>query len=68
MRIAGNVPFPDARPHPVNPVFANKASHWWDGSEVYGTDAAQADRTAGGSEAPAQRRRATCRRTPAGRR
>ena len=42
MRISGNVPFPDERPHPVNPVFANSASHWWDGSEVYGTDAAQA--------------------------
>jgi hypothetical protein len=24
------------------PVFANSASHWWDGSEVYGTDAKKA--------------------------
>lgn len=42
MRIAGNVPFTSDRPTPVNPAFANIASHWWDGSEVYGSDAARA--------------------------
>ncbi len=41
MRIAGNVGFPDGRPNPMGPVFANQASQWWDGSEVYGTDALQ---------------------------
>ena len=40
MRISGNVDF--SGPAPVNPVFANIASHWWDGSEVYGSDAARA--------------------------
>jgi hypothetical protein len=38
MRIAGNVPFPDGRPNPMGPVFGNKVSHWWDSSEIYGTD------------------------------
>ena len=42
MRIAGNVAYPAAGPTPVNPVFGNLASHWWDGSEVYGSDAARA--------------------------
>ncbi|MEU2562761.1 peroxidase family protein [Streptomyces longispororuber] len=34
MRFAENetLPVPDGRP----PLFANTASHWWDGSEVYG--------------------------------
>ena len=38
MRIAGNVA---AGVDPVDGterLFANAASHWWDGSEVYGTD------------------------------
>ncbi len=35
MRIAGNIPHPQAK----DPwVFANEVSHWWDGSEVYGSD------------------------------
>jgi hypothetical protein len=40
MRIAGNV----ARgvdPDGTERLFANAASHWWDGSEVYGSDAVQ---------------------------
>jgi hypothetical protein len=40
MRIAGNVDLEGGGP--VEPVFANIASHWWDGSEVYGSDAARA--------------------------
>jgi hypothetical protein len=40
MRIAGNIPegggnLPDGSPLPL---FKNQVSHWWDGSEVYGTD------------------------------
>ncbi len=42
MRIAGNVPFADGGRGTGHPVFANLASHWWDGSEVYGSDAARA--------------------------
>ena len=42
MRIAGNVPLADRRRDGTQRLFANTASHWWDGSEVYGTDAAQA--------------------------
>jgi hypothetical protein len=42
MRIGGNVPYTADRQTPVSPVFANIASHWWDGSEVYGSDVARA--------------------------
>ena len=41
MRIAGNIPFPDARPNAMGPVFANRTTPWWDGSEVYGADQAK---------------------------
>ena len=41
MRIAGNIPFPDDRPNPMGPVFPNNTTPWWDGSEVYGADAAK---------------------------
>jgi hypothetical protein len=41
MRIAGNIPFPDDRPNPMGPVFPNNTTQWWDGSEVYGADAAK---------------------------
>jgi hypothetical protein len=41
MRIAGNIRDEDHGAKPMDPVFANLASHWWDGSEVYGTDSAQ---------------------------
>lgn len=41
MRIAGNVGAP--RSDPNRPIlFANAASHWWDGSEVYGADSKKA--------------------------
>jgi hypothetical protein len=38
MRIAGNVSLDGAGQH----LFGNATSHWWDGSEVYGSDAAAA--------------------------
>ena len=41
MRIAGNIPFPDQRPNRMSPVFGNDTTPWWDGSEVYGADAAK---------------------------
>ncbi|WP_448628512.1 peroxidase family protein [Geodermatophilus sp. URMC 64] len=41
MRIAGNRHREDGS-GAGHLVFGNDASHWWDGSEVYGTDAAQA--------------------------
>ncbi|GIJ56941.1 peroxidase family protein [Virgisporangium aurantiacum] len=41
MRIAGNRPLPPLGPA-VTPRFANEASHWWDASEVYGSDEATA--------------------------
>jgi hypothetical protein len=39
MRIAGNQT--RVAPDGTELLFANAASHWWDGSEVYGADAAQ---------------------------
>jgi heme peroxidase/catalase len=39
MRIAGNV---EVERTPLSPAFENTISHWWDGSEVYGADAATA--------------------------
>ncbi len=42
MRIGDNVRADEQGAAPMAPVFANLASHWWDGSEVYGTDATQA--------------------------
>jgi heme peroxidase/catalase len=40
MRIAGNETF-QIGPDGTERLFANAASHWWDGSEVYGSDAAK---------------------------
>jgi len=40
MRIAGNKALSVA-PDGTERLFANDASHWWDGSEVYGSDAAK---------------------------
>lgn len=40
MRIAGNKALSD-RADGTEQLFANAASHWWDGSEVYGSDAAE---------------------------
>jgi hypothetical protein len=40
MRIAGNVALSER--DGLQRAFANKASHWWDGSEIYGANLAQA--------------------------
>jgi hypothetical protein len=50
MRIAGNIGYPDERPNPMGPVFGNKTSPWWDGSEVYGSDADKAARLREGAK------------------
>ena len=62
MRISGNIPHPGAK----DPwLFANTTSHWWDGSEVYGSDAERARALRDGAQDPA-RRTATCRTTSSG--
>jgi Animal haem peroxidase/Catalase len=38
MRIAGNVSLGEDQPDGSGLVFENQVSHWWDGSEVYGSD------------------------------
>ena len=38
MRIAGNVPATKDPADGLGPRFKNKVSHWWDGSEVYGSN------------------------------
>jgi hypothetical protein len=38
MRIAGNISVGDDQPNGPELLFKNQVSHWWDGSEVYGTD------------------------------
>jgi hypothetical protein len=43
MRIAGNVSIDAAGPDGMERLFPNAASHWWDGSEIYGSDAAKAE-------------------------
>jgi len=50
MRIAGNIPWADNRPNPMSPVFPNGTTPWWDGSEVYGADAAKASRLRDGAK------------------
>jgi hypothetical protein len=40
MRISGNISLRDGTDG-TQQLFANAASHWWDGSEVYGCDAAR---------------------------
>jgi hypothetical protein len=50
MRIAGNISYPDGRPNPMSPVFGNKTTPWWDGSEVYGADAEKAARLREGAK------------------
>ncbi|MGH2743037.1 MAG: peroxidase family protein, partial [Thermoleophilaceae bacterium] len=42
MRIAGNVSLGEDRADGLQRLFANSASHWWDGSEVYGADSVKA--------------------------
>ena len=41
MRIAGDLPLGEDRPDGLQ-RFANSVSHWWDASEVYGSDAVKA--------------------------
>jgi hypothetical protein len=43
MRISGNVEFSPTAPGQAPILFANAASHWWDGSEVYGPDEKKAN-------------------------
>jgi hypothetical protein len=50
MRIAGNIPYPDDSQNPLRPVFRNKTTPWWDGSEVYGADADKAGRLREGAK------------------
>ena len=50
MRIAGNIPYAEAGPNPMRPVFGNTTSHWWDGSEVYGADADKANQLREGAK------------------
>ncbi|MCA1851193.1 MAG: catalase, partial [Beggiatoa sp.] len=42
MRIAGNISLGEDRPDGLQRLFPNDASHWWDGSEVYGADSVKA--------------------------
>ncbi|HEX6374515.1 MAG TPA: peroxidase family protein [Allosphingosinicella sp.] len=49
MRIAGNVSAADDAADGTQRLFANQASHWWDGSEIYGSDKAKAQKLRRGS-------------------
>jgi hypothetical protein len=51
MRIAGNVSVGGTLPDGSElPLFRNQVSHWWDGSEVYGTDEKAAGRLRDGAK------------------
>ncbi len=50
MRIAGNESLCGDSPDAPEGPFANAVSHWWDGSEVYGTDQASADKLRDGAK------------------
>ena len=50
MRIAGNIPFPGHEPSEMSPVFPNNTTPWWDGSEVYGADAAKSNQLREGAK------------------
>ena len=50
MRIAGNIGLGPDRPDGAQRLFANAASHWWDGSEIYGSDAGTATRLREGAK------------------
>jgi hypothetical protein len=50
MRIAGNVPARMDPPDGLGPRFENQVSHWWDGSEVYGSDGGSARRLRDGAK------------------
>ncbi|PVB60099.1 peroxidase family protein [Labrenzia sp. 011] len=47
MRIAGDRPL--GAGDEMNPVFGNIVSHWWDGSEIYGSSLQKAERLRDGS-------------------
>jgi hypothetical protein len=50
MRIAGNIPFPGHAATGMSPVFPNNITPWWDGSEVYGADAAKGNQLREGAK------------------
>lgn len=50
MRIAGNIPFRGPGRNPMNPVFPNATTPWWDGSEVYGADLAKSNQLREGAK------------------
>jgi Animal haem peroxidase/Catalase len=50
MRISGNVPADPDPPDGLGPRFNNQVSHWWDASEVYGSDADSAGRLRAGAK------------------
>jgi hypothetical protein len=50
MRIAGNIPFAGPADNPMNPVFQNAATPWWDSSELYGADAATGNKVREGAK------------------
>ncbi len=61
MRIAGNDSVGGTLPDGSElPLFANQASHWWDGSEVYGTDEEAARNRCATGPSCGCRRTATC--------
>jgi hypothetical protein len=50
MRIAGNIPYPGGGAPQMRPVFGNKTTPWWDGSEVYGADGVKAGQLRDGAK------------------
>ena len=64
MRIARTRRDPSHRDDATPPTFVTADSHWWDGSQIYGSDAAFAagDPLARGRQAPARPRRAAAAR------
>ena len=50
MRIAGDVGYTDGGATPMQPVFGNTTSPWWDGSEVYGADGDKASQLREGAK------------------
>jgi hypothetical protein len=50
MRIAGNVPASKDPPDGLSPRFQNRVSHWWDASEVYGSESDTASKLRDGAK------------------
>jgi len=50
MRIAGNIAYPGHAATGMSPVFPNNTTPWWDGSEVYGADAAKGNQLREGAK------------------